>query len=251
MAQVHRRFNREQRRWRRNTDTIHTGFPSGVAVVVPRKILADPPFCQYFFNTAFFSGGAEIKDIHSYAELNENLNGLEKTYLLLYKSGSELSTCALENINKAAGKLDGSLFLQSDVTQVKDIHGVFNIDSVPALLIFENGKYVNVIKGCHEDSFFDTYFNSSFHRTENNTEPNQKSVVVYSTPTCGWCKKLKSYLNANNIKYSEIDVSRDQHAMDELVRKSGQMGVPQTDIGGEIIVGFDKTRIDTLLNIKA
>lgn len=225
-------------------------YSSSLLRIVNRKVLADPFFFQYFLHRVFF-GGTEIIDIHSYAELDANLDGHEKAYLLLYKSGSELSTCALENINKAAAKSEGTLFLGCDVAQVKDVHGAFNIDSVPALLIFENGKYVNVIKGCHEDSFFETYFNSSFHRAGNDAEPNQKSVVVYSTPACGWCKRLKSYLNTNNIRYSEIDVSRDQRAMDELVRRSGQMGVPQTDIGGEIIVGFDKARIDALLNIKS
>jgi len=195
-------------------------------------------------------GGTEITDIHSYKELSEKISGLEKAYLLLYKSGSELSVCALNNIQKAAGKTAGAVFFKTDVSAVKDIHGVFNIDSVPALLIFENGKYVNVLKGCHEDSFFDAYFSSSVHRHNTSPETEQKNVVVYSTPSCGWCNRLKSYLRSNGIVYTEIDVSRDEHAMEELVRRTGQMGVPQTDIGGEIIVGFDKARIDALLGIK-
>jgi len=75
--------------------------------------------------------------------------------------------------------------------------------------------------------------------------------LVYSTPSCSWCNTLKAYLKQNNIAFIEIDVSRDQKAADELVKRSGQMGVPQTDINGEIIVGFDKPRISRLLGLKS
>ncbi len=56
-------------------------------------------------------------------------------------------------------------------------------------------------------------------------------------------------MDQNAIKYKEIDVSKDQKAAEAMVRKSGQQGVPQTDIGGQMIVGFDKVKINTLLGI--
>ena len=77
-----------------------------------------------------------------------------------------------------------------------------------------------------------------------------KNVTVYSTPTCSWCTTLKTYLRNQRIPFSEIDVSRDQNAAEEMVRRSGQQGVPQTDIEGEMIVGFDKARINELLGIE-
>ena len=61
---------------------------------------------------------------------------------------------------------------------------------------------------------------------------------------------MKSYLKQHRIRYTNIDVSADQRAADELVKRSGQMGVPQTDINGEIIVGFNKARINELLDIQ-
>ena len=69
-------------------------------------------------------------------------------------------------------------------------------------------------------------------------------IKVFSTPTCPWCTKLKEYLDEKKIKYKSIDVSQDQEAASEMVKKSGQMGVPQTEINGKIIVGFDKEAID-------
>jgi len=75
-------------------------------------------------------------------------------------------------------------------------------------------------------------------------------VKIYSTPTCIYCQTLKQYLQENNIQFEDIDVSQNKEAMEEMVKKSGQMGVPVIDINGEIVVGFDKEKIDKLLNIK-
>ncbi len=72
---------------------------------------------------------------------------------------------------------------------------------------------------------------------------------VYSTPTCVYCKTLKEYLLKNNISFEDIDVSKDEKQLQEMIKNSGQMGVPVIDIDGEIITGFDKAKIDKLLNI--
>jgi len=75
-------------------------------------------------------------------------------------------------------------------------------------------------------------------------------VKVYSTPTCPYCVTLKEFLKKHNIEFEDIDVSQDKAALDEIVKKSGQMGVPVVDIDGQIVVGFDKEKIVKLLNIK-
>ncbi|MDD5130031.1 MAG: glutaredoxin family protein [Candidatus Omnitrophica bacterium] len=76
-----------------------------------------------------------------------------------------------------------------------------------------------------------------------------KSVKVYSTSTCPWCIRVKQYLKDNNIEFQNLDVSIDQSAANEMMAKTGQMGVPVLDIGGEIIVGFDKERIKSALGL--
>ncbi|MDD5238773.1 MAG: glutaredoxin family protein [Candidatus Omnitrophica bacterium] len=76
-----------------------------------------------------------------------------------------------------------------------------------------------------------------------------KQVKVYSTPTCPWCMRTKQFLKENNINFQDIDVSSDQAAAEEMVQKSGQMGVPVLDIDGQIIVGFDKEKIKQSLGI--
>ena len=74
-----------------------------------------------------------------------------------------------------------------------------------------------------------------------------KNVIIYSTPGCPWCIRAKQFLKENNIVFLEWDVSIDKIAADEMVKKSGQMGVPVLDIGGKIVIGFDAEEIDKAL----
>lgn len=74
-----------------------------------------------------------------------------------------------------------------------------------------------------------------------------KKINVYSTQTCPWCTKVKDYLKSRKINFEDIDVASDAAAREEMVRKSGEMGVPQIEINGKIIVGFDKGAIDSEL----
>jgi len=75
-------------------------------------------------------------------------------------------------------------------------------------------------------------------------------VRVYSTPNCPYCHILKDFLKKNKVKFEDIDVSRDPKAAQEMVEKSGQMGVPVTEIDGKIIVGFNVTALKQTLKIK-
>ena len=75
-------------------------------------------------------------------------------------------------------------------------------------------------------------------------------VRVFSTQMCPYCVTLKEFLKGHNIEFEDIDVSQDKTALDEMVKKSGQMGVPVIDIDGRIIIGFDKEKITQLLEIK-
>ncbi len=74
-------------------------------------------------------------------------------------------------------------------------------------------------------------------------------VMVYSTNSCPYCQMAKAFLRDHNIDFADINVQEDRAAAEEMVKKSGQYGVPVIDIDGQIIVGFDKNRIAALLNI--
>lgn len=74
-------------------------------------------------------------------------------------------------------------------------------------------------------------------------------VKIYSTPTCPYCVTLKEFLKEKGIGFEDVNVAENAEAREEMVNKSGQMGVPVIDIDGEIIIGFDKEKISKLLSI--
>ena len=76
-----------------------------------------------------------------------------------------------------------------------------------------------------------------------------KKVKIYSTPACPYCIRAKQYLKDNNVEFENIDVSTNQAAAQEMIDKSGQMGVPVLDIEGQVIIGFDKEKINQSLGI--
>ncbi|NIO21349.1 MAG: NrdH-redoxin [Candidatus Aenigmarchaeota archaeon] len=77
----------------------------------------------------------------------------------------------------------------------------------------------------------------------------KKKVKVYSTPTCPYCKMAKEFLKSKGVEFKDIDVSTDQNAAKEMIEKSGSNGVPQIEINGKIIVGFDKEAIEKELGL--
>jgi len=75
-------------------------------------------------------------------------------------------------------------------------------------------------------------------------------VIVFSTPTCTFCRQAKSYLRQQGVRFRDVDVSRDAAAARDMQRRSGQQGVPVIDIGGKIVVGFDRPKVDKLLGLR-
>lgn len=71
-------------------------------------------------------------------------------------------------------------------------------------------------------------------------------VTIYTTPTCPWCHKAKAWLRDKKIRYKEVDVTTDRSGLEEMVKLSGQTGVPVIVVGGEVIVGFDQKRLNEI-----
>ena len=76
------------------------------------------------------------------------------------------------------------------------------------------------------------------------------SVKIYTTPSCVYCRMAKEFFAANSIQYQEFNVAQDAQAREEMIQKSGQFGVPVTEINGELVIGFDKARLVELLGLK-
>lgn len=78
-----------------------------------------------------------------------------------------------------------------------------------------------------------------------------KNVTIYSTPTCHFCQMTKDFLKEKGIAYTEHNVAADLEKRQEMIQKSGQMGVPVIYVGDELIVGFDKERLMSILGVTA
>lgn len=189
--------------------------------------------------------------VNSLGDLKTRLGNEKRSFLLIYKKGSEQSDRAYHNLNGAAKNTSDIGIFTADVNEVRDIHPAYFISSAPVLLEFASEEFKNTYKGAHDSSYYKGLFDNAVYVAKAEKEGRKvKQVTVYSTPSCSWCTTLKSYLNKNNIRYTDIDVSKNEGAAREMVRRSGQQGVPQTLIGGETIVGFDKTKINRLLDIQ-
>lgn len=77
-----------------------------------------------------------------------------------------------------------------------------------------------------------------------------KNIIIYSTPTCHFCKEAKAFLNARNIPYTEYDVAADLVRRKEMVEKSGQLGVPVIDIDGQVMVGYEESEFAEAVGVK-
>ncbi|KND49365.1 MAG: glutaredoxin-like protein, YruB-family [Parcubacteria bacterium C7867-008] len=79
----------------------------------------------------------------------------------------------------------------------------------------------------------------------------EKNITIYSTPTCHFCQMTKEFLTEHNIPYTEHNVASDLEKRQEMIEKSGQMGVPVITVGDDVIVGFDKEKLSSLVGIAA
>lgn len=76
-----------------------------------------------------------------------------------------------------------------------------------------------------------------------------KKVIIYSTPSCVYCQMAKDFFRAHNIEFEDKNVAEDEQARNEMVERSGQMGVPVIFIGDNMVIGFDEERIKELLGL--
>lgn len=189
-----------------------------------------------------------MKSVSNYHEFKAFVISENRSFLLLYKHGKDSSDCAYSNLKEAVDQKNLKI-AAANVDKVRDIHTHYNIDTVPTLLEFEMGILKNVVKGCQDKAFYSTILYNTVTTFDGLESNKAKQVIVYTTPSCTYCNAIKNYLSGQGIAYREIDVSRDERSAKEMVRRSGQQGVPQTLIDGRLVIGYDKKKLDKLLEI--
>lgn len=194
-----------------------------------------------------------ITTISSYAELlTAAKHFAEPVVIGFFGAFSSRSESARPHFAAFCTKHPDLLTVQIDVAQVKDIHPKFGVTEVPTVIVVHEGKVIQQALGVGSVEDYEAALlaavNERTTQRSGAARPVQR-VTVYSTPVCPWCTKVKNYLRSRGINYTDVDVSRDERTAQELVRRSGQTGVPQIDINGRLVVGFDKTKIDALLGL--
>ena len=183
------------------------------------------------------------------------LSSLIKRYpdfmmILFYTDSSEKSKQALIVLDSFHEKHPDVGLFRVNASKVKDIHPIYGIDSVPTLLTLRKGQPAEYILGIQSEDDYSRLLSGTKHVSKKEGKGQRLKVVVYSSDGCPWCGRAKSYIRKNGIPFTEVNVSRNSSAAQDIFRRSGQMGTPQIDINGHIVVGFDQPKIDRFLGIK-
>jgi len=172
--------------------------------------------------------------------------------LFFYGSFSEPAQRALRELEEFKRENEDVPAFGIDVQKVKGLHKEFGVENVPTVVVLKKGTVAQSLEGVKSARFYDVAIGGSApSRPGKKTERRPKRVVVYTGPGCPPCGLLKTYLRRHGVAFREVDISRDQRAAEKLVRRSGQMAVPQTDIDGRLVVGFDRAKLDRLLGIQS
>jgi len=196
-----------------------------------------------------------LEQLQDKAHLDRIIKDKRFFILAFYTDISQRSKDALEVLRKLKEENPQIPMYAVNASRVKDIHPLYGIDTVPAVLAIREGRVSKIVYGSQNKEYYQMLLYEEplgLGKREGREKEGRKfrRVIVYTSSACPWCSKVKSYLRKNRVPFREVDVSRDERVAQELVRRSGQMGVPQTDIDGRIVVGFDKARLDELLGIE-
>jgi len=188
--------------------------------------------------------------------LRETASKSEAAVVIGFFGGfSEESRKALPEFERACSTHPERAAFVVDVGQIKDLHPAYGVDSVPTVVVVKDGRVLQRIVGTQTAAFYERALfggASSVDSKSAEAKPNARPahrVVVYTSDTCVWCSRVKAHLRSHDVPFQEINVSRDHRAAQRMVARSGQQGVPQLDIDGKLVVGFDRARIDSLLGL--
>jgi len=141
-----------------------------------------------------------------------------------------------------------------DVGRVKGAHKDLGVSTVPTVLLVKGHKVLQKVVGAQTDEYYERALlaPSPVHRhpagDQEESRPKHR-VVLYVGASCPWCSRARSYLRRQGIQFREVDVSRNASESARLSSRSGNQGVPQLDIDGHWIIGFDRPKINTLLGL--
>ncbi len=194
-----------------------------------------------------------IQTINSADELTQSLAAVAGPAIVAFFGDFSAASKKAQPVFESCCKENGHQAFMVDVAKVKGLHKQYGVDSVPTVVLIEKGEVRQRIVGPQTQAFYArALLNIGEAPKRSNTDGKKEKkhrVVVYVSNSCPWCTKVKNYLRRRKVRFSEINVSNDEKAAQSLMARTGQSGVPQLDIDGQYIVGFDQPKIDKLLGL--
>lgn len=197
-----------------------------------------------------------LREVTNWAVLQDATGGLRgKVFVAFFNDKSSASRRAKPELEAFCAAHPDAPVYAVDTAQVRDVHGPLGVTAVPTVAVVSDGRVAQRVVGfntqvAYEAALLGPGIALDGSAMASGDTPSHR-VTVYTGPGCVWCQRVKAYLDDKRVRYKEIDVSRDPSAAQALVAKTGQTGVPQLDIDGTWIVGFDKARINKLLGLAA
>jgi len=189
----------------------------------------------------------EVKSKKEFDEVVSAEKGL--ILFVFYTETSQKSKEAMKKLQEFEETNKSIPIYLINAAQVRDIHPVYGINTVPSVLVFKDGEKINIIYGIQSKEYYeDLLLEATSVSSDSGKKVNR--IIVYTSDGCPWCSRAKAYLREMKMPFREVNVARKQSDAEKLVKKTGQMGTPQININGTFVVGFDKPRIDRLLGIK-
>ncbi len=169
--------------------------------------------------------------------------------LIFYANFSSPAKRALSELKQFSKENENVPVYVIDVEKVTKVHKQFGVENIPTVVAVKKGKVSWRIEGVESAQLYTRILSGTTFLSKKNGEKEvSHRVVVYSGPGCPACGTAKTYLRRQGIHFREIDISRDRYAAERLIQRSGQMAVPQIDIDGHLVIGFNQTEIDRLLS---
>jgi len=163
---------------------------------------------------------------------------------------SEAAERGLVELGKFSREQDDVPVYLVDVGEARGLHKQFGVEKVPTVLTLENGKVTRFFEGVQSARFYAVHLSgAAASRAPGTRQATVQRVTVYSGQHCPACGQLKAYLRRHGVAFREVDISSDPRAADRIARRSGMMAVPQTDINGRLVVGFDRAKLERFLGI--
>ncbi len=189
----------------------------------------------------------EIKSEKDFEEFQKKHPSFALIYF--YSTKSPKSVSAGEILKDVIESEENFALAAINAAELRSIHPKYNVTTVPTVLAIKKGKVIKRLEGLQTKGLYEAILRDAPVKRADGTEAPPLRVTVYSTTTCPHCTTVKNHLRKHKIRFSDVDVSKDMRAGEELMRRSGSAGVPQTDINGTLVVGADLQKINKLLGI--